>query len=217
MSSRRIHTVSRIAVSAAALLAASQAYAHGATPGTHAFLSGLLHPLTALEHILPLVAIGMLAGQRGLVAGQGLLVAFPLAFAAGALLGVAAGPELPAVNAVTAIVAGGLVALALGLPRALLYAIVVAVGAIHGLSNGTAIGQALTPFIAGATLASTLVFAYAFGATHYALKWTTTTWMPVVVRAMGSWIAAFGILTLALAFMPSPLPPGATALLALIV
>ena len=86
------------------------------------------------------------------------------------------------------------------MPRTLLYVIVVAVGAIHGMSNGGAIGQALAPFIAGATLAATLVFAYAFGVTHYALT-LTTTWMPVAVRAIGSWIAAFGILTLALAFV----------------
>lgn len=210
MSSHRIHILSRIVAGAVALLAASQVYAHGATPGTNAFLSGLLHPLTALEHILPLIAIGMLAGQRGLAAGQGLLVAFPIAFASGALIGTALVPELSAVNAGTTLVAGALVALALALPRALLYVIVVGVGAIHGMSNGSATGQALAPFIAGATLAATLVFAYAFGATHYALK-RTTSWMPVAVRAIGSWIAAFGILTLALAFTSAPMAAVVTA------
>lgn len=204
MNSHRIHVVSRIVAGAVVLLAASQVQAHGVTPGTNAFISGLMHPLTALEHMLPLIAIGMLAGQRGLVAGQGLLVAFPIAFASGALIGAAVAPDLSAINAATALVAGGLVALAFALPRTLLYGIVVAIGAIHGMSNGTAIGQALAPFIAGATLAATLVFAYAFGATHQVLK-RTTPWLPVAVRAVGSWIAAFGILTLALAFTPAPM------------
>jgi len=207
MNSHRIHRISRIAASAVTLLAAFEVHAHGATPGTNAFISGLVHPLTALEHILPLIAIGMLAGQRGLVAGQGLLVAFPIAFASGALIGAAVGPELSAVNAGTALVAGGLVALALTLPRTLLYAIVVVVGAIHGLSNGTAVGQSLPAFIAGATLAAALVFAYAFGTTHYALQ-RARPWMPVAVRAIGSWIAAFGMLTLALTFVPAQVAAG---------
>ena len=185
----------------ASLIVANAAHAHGATPGTGAFVAGLLHPLTALEHVLPLIALGMLAGQRGLVAGQGFIVAFPVSFAIGALVGAVATPELAALNASTAMIAGGLVALALALPRAALYAIVAGVGVVHGLSNGSAMGQALVPFIAGATLAATVVFAYAFGITHYVLA-RGASWMPVAVRAVGSWIAAFGILTLALAFVP---------------
>lgn len=206
MSADRYRIVARIVTGTAALLAAFEAHAHAVTPGANAFLAGLGHPVTALEHLLPLIALGMLAGRRDLAAGQGLLVAFPVAFATGALAGsaLAAAPELSAVNAATALVAGGLVALALALPRSLLYVIVVAIGAIHGLSHGSAMGQVMPAFIAGAALAATLVFAYAFGVTHHALK-RASRWLPVTVRAIGSWIAAFGILTLALAAMPSSL------------
>ena len=184
---------------AAALLVSFDVHAHGTVAGTTTFVAGLLHPLTALEHVLPLIALGMLAGQRGLRAGEALLVAFPVAFASGTLAGsaITALPELASVNAFTGLVVGCLVALALALPRTLLYVLVGTIGAIHGLSNGAAGEQVVPAFIAGATLASTLVFAYAFALTDRALR-RTTQWIPVAVRTLGSWIAAFGILTLAL-------------------
>ena len=186
-----------------ALLATSELHAHGVADGTNAFVAGLVHPVTALEHVLPLVALGMLAGQRGLRSGEGLIIAFPLAFACGALVA-ASFPGLsasPVVNAATALIVGGLVALAWGLPRAVVYAVVVATGAVHGLANGGAIVGAMPAFIAGATLSATLLFVYAFGIVDRMLR-RDTPWVPVAVRAIGSWIAAFGVLIVALAFSP---------------
>src|SRR5688572_2843780 len=148
----------------AALLAAPELHAHGVVEGSSAFLAGLVHPVTALEHVLPLLALGMLAGQRGLRAGEGLIVAFPLAFACGAFGATlfAGLPDLSVVNAATALVIGALVALAFGLPRLVLYAVVIFTGALHGLANGAAVVGALPSFIAGATLSATLLFVYAF-------------------------------------------------------
>jgi urease accessory protein len=195
----------RALAAVAALLAAPELHAHGIVDGSNAFLSGLVHPVTALEHVLPLLALGMLAGQRGLRAAEGLVVAFPLAFACGAfgaalLPGI---PDLSVVNAATAVVIGALVALAFGLSRPFLYAVVVITGALHGLANGGAIVGALPTFIAGATLSATLLFVYAFGVVDHVLR-RQKPWLPVAVRAIGSWIAAFGILTVALAFSTAP-------------
>ena len=189
----------------AALVAAPELHAHGVVEGSHAFLAGLVHPMTALEHVLPLLALGMLAGQRGLRAAEGLIVAFPLAFACGAFGATlfAGLPDLSVANASTTLVIGALVALALGLPRAVLYAVVVVTGAVHGLANGGAVAGALPSFIAGATLSATLLFVYSFGLVDRALA-RPNPWLPVAVRAIGSWIAAFGILTVALALTSAP-------------
>jgi urease accessory protein len=191
----------RALAAAAALLIAPELHAHGVVEGSHAFLAGLVHPMSALEHVLPLLALGMLAGQRGLRAGEGLIVAFPLAFACGAFgaTSFAGLPDLAIVNAATALVIGALVALAFGLPRSVLYAVVIVTGAVHGVANGGAVAGALPSFIAGAALSATLLFVYAFGLVDHALR-RPTPWVPVAVRAIGSWIAAFGILTVALAF-----------------
>jgi len=191
----------RVLGAVVALLAAPELHAHGVVEGASAFFAGLTHPLTALEHVLPLIALGLLAGQRGLRNGEGLVIAFPVAFACGALVApaIVSLPDLSAVNATTALVVGVLVALALAISKPLLYAVVVVTGAVHGFANGGAIEHAMPQFIAGATLAATLLFVYAFGVTDYALR-RQRPWLPVAVRAIGSWIAAFGILTVALAF-----------------
>src|SRR5476651_2360126 len=44
----------------------SLAQAHPGAPGhTHGFSNGLLHPLTGLDHICAMVAVGLWAAQRG--------------------------------------------------------------------------------------------------------------------------------------------------------
>ena len=184
----------------AGLLVAPELHAHGVVEGGNAFLGGLVHPMTALEHVLPLLALGMLAGQRGLRSCEGLIVAFPLAFACGALGArlVPGIPDLSVVTAGTALVIGALVALAFGLPRTVLYVVVAITGLVHGLANGAAVAGGLPSFVAGAALSATLLFVYAFGVVDHALR-RQKPWLPVAVRAVGSWIAAFGILTVALA------------------
>ena len=50
------------------------------------FYGGVLHPLTALEHALPILALGLLAGQQGERAARWLVLVFPLALLIGAVL-----------------------------------------------------------------------------------------------------------------------------------
>lgn len=68
-----------------AILAAHGAYAHPVFPGGDAasLMTGLAHPLTGLDHVLGMLAIGLWAGQR---AGRALL-AIPLAALAAIILG----------------------------------------------------------------------------------------------------------------------------------
>lgn len=181
--------------------ASSAAHAHTAAGGGDSFFTGLLHPLSAFDHLLPLIALGMLAGQRGLERAQGLLVAFPLAFAVGILATSLFALPLPlaTMSAGTALIAGGLVALSLAMPQRALFLVVILIGATHGFVNAPEIAS--VSFTTGATLGATLLFAYTFAATHHVLK-NAPAWRSVAVRAIGSWIAAFGILTLALSAAP---------------
>ena len=191
----------RLLAALLALAAAPAASAHGLVEGTSAFFAGLVHPLTALEHVLPLLALGMLAGQRGLRSRDGLIIAFPIAFACSALVAPAIATLLDVSTAIaaTALVLGILVALAFSLSTPVLYAVVAVAGGLHGLAHGGAIDHAFSSFVAGAALSATLLFAVAFGTTAYALR-RQKPWLPFVVRAIGSWIAAFGVLAVALAF-----------------
>lgn len=53
------------AAAVAALLLPSIALAHPGHLGPHTLLSGLEHPVTGLDHILAMVAVGLWASQRG--------------------------------------------------------------------------------------------------------------------------------------------------------
>ena len=76
------------------------------------FYGGVLHPLTALEHALPILALGLLAGQQGERAARWLVLTFPLALLLGAVLATVTPllPSMSLLNAVSFVVLGLLVA-----------------------------------------------------------------------------------------------------------
>ena len=110
------------------------------------FYGGLLHPTTALELALPLVALGLLAGQNGKAPARRLLVVLPAAFAS-------ARPGRPAAAAGLGrdrqrrlfLVLGLLLALDWALPRALLLGLGAALGLIGGLANSTGMAGGADP------------------------------------------------------------------------
>lgn len=185
-------------------LSATIAHAHVASAQAGAFYAGLLHPLTALEHVLPMLALGLLAGQHGLNQGQGVLLAFPSAMALGAIsawLYPASGwmPLLNLANLASAALLGSLVTAALRLPVVLLYALAALFGLTHGYVNGAAITPNLSPtvFILGLVTAALLVLGYSLGGTAYLLR-LKPAWIPIAVRVAGSWMTAIGILALSM-------------------
>jgi len=181
---------------------ADTACAHVASAQAGAFYAGMLHPLTALEHVLPMLALGLLAGQRGLNEGQGVLLAFVVALAASAgLAAPGAAPAwigwIPPLNVGSLVVIGGLVAAAWRLPTALLYALALLFGATHGYANGAALPADLSPpiFALGLVAAALLMAGYGLVVAD-ALSRLKPNWPRVAVRVAGSWVAAVGILVL---------------------
>lgn len=100
--------------------------------------SGMAHPLGGADHILAMVALGLLAAQVGGRALWALPLSFVAAMLAGGLLGFA-GAGFPAVEPVilgSVIVLGAMVALALRAPMPVLIAMVALFGAAHGWAHG---------------------------------------------------------------------------------
>jgi urease accessory protein len=167
------------------------------------FYGGVLHPLTALEHALPILALGLLAGQQGERAARWFVLVFPLALLIGAALAVMT-PALPSMrflNAASFVVLGLLVAAGRRLPLMLLIALGVLFGLSHGYENGRAMGPdtAVHLFVPGIAVAGGLVMALVSAAT---IDLAARTWARVGVRVVGSWIAAIGIMTIGLAWRP---------------
>ena len=183
---------------------AQPAVAHSLDNRFGDFYGGVLHPLTALEHALPIVALGLLAGQQGERASRWLVLVFPLALLLGAVLAAVA-PTLPStrlLNAASFVVLGLLVAVGRRLPLMLLIALGTVFGLSHGYENGRAMGPdaAIHLFVPGVAAAGGLVIALVSAAT---LDLAARTWARVGIRILGSWIAAIGIMTIGLAWRPA--------------
>lgn len=144
------------------LIAAEAGEAHTTGVAT-GFRSGFLHPLSGLDHVLAMVAVGIWGVQLGRPAVWLLPVTFPLVMAFGGALGVR-GVPIPNVEigvAASALILGLLVAFAARLP---IWAAAIVVGAFaifHGHAHGTELPRAAEPlaFAIGFVLATGLLHA----------------------------------------------------------
>lgn len=179
----------------------STAWAHLVSARFGDFYTGLLHPLTAFENALPWLALGMFAGLQPRGRSRWLLLAFPLAVAAGAALAGATGelPGLRLFNLLSFVVLGVLVALGREVTQGALVAAGTVVGLAHGLENGLAFqrGGSLLLFVCGVGCAGYLLVTLAAAGTQVIAS--RHDWGLIAARAVGSWIAAIGIMMTGLA------------------
>ena len=107
------------------------------------FLSGLLHPVSGLDHVLAMIAVGLWGAQLGQPAVWVLPITFPMVMAFGGMLGLL-GVSLPGVEIGIALSAMGLGLVVFGevRPRLLIAAALVGFFAIfHGHAHGTELPQ----------------------------------------------------------------------------
>lgn len=126
------------ALAFALVVAPVTALAHQEAGQAAGFVAGLSHPVSGLDHVLAMIAVGLWGAVLGPPAVWVLPVAFPLVMALGGLMGLLGFP-LPGVEigiAVSAIVLGAMV-LAEVRPPLWLAALIVAFFAIfHGHAHG---------------------------------------------------------------------------------
>lgn len=140
------------------------ARAHEEAGQASGFAAGLMHPVSGLDHVLAMIAVGLWGAVLGPPAIWVLPVAFPLVMAFGGLMGLLGAP-LPGVEvgiAVSAIVLGAMV-LAEVRPPLWLAALIVAFFAVF---HGHAHGRELPP--GASALLYSLGFVVATGALHAA-------------------------------------------------
>lgn len=120
-------------------LAAAPALGHTQAGAMSGFLSGFLHPLAGLDHVLAMVAVGLWGAQLGVPAIWLLPVTFPLVMACGGFLGLI-GIPLPGVElaiAVSAVMLGAMVTLAVRPPVWTAALLVGCFALFHGHAHGT--------------------------------------------------------------------------------
>ena len=180
----------------AALLAgvAAPAEAHLVETGFGAFYDGLAHVALTPSDVLVVVALALLAGQRGAGAARWALLALPVAWMAGGALG-ALRPldsSLPVLTTLTFCSAGALVAF----NSKLSVGAVATLSVIAGLLHGYVTGATMAPGGAGALAVAGSVTAV-FGLFAILAAQVTTidvAWGRIALRVAGSWVAAAGLL-----------------------
>jgi len=168
------------------------ASAHSETGKIGGFSSGFAHPLTGLDHIVAMVAVGLWGAYLGAPAMWLLPVVFPVVMALGGALGVL-GVPLPGVEkciALSGIILGLAVAFA-AKPPLWVSAVIVGFFAIfHGHAHGTELPESANAmtYAVGFVIATGLLHltGIAFG---LLVRWP---WGRVLVRAGGAAIAIIG-------------------------
>lgn len=183
----------RHALSVTLLLVAIPALAHVQEGQAAGFLTGLAHPVSGLDHVLAMVAVGLWGAQLGVPAIWLLPVTFPLVMAFGGFLGLV-GIPLPGVEtgiALSALALGLAVATSWRPPLAIAALMVAAFAVFHGHAHGTELpaGQSGLTYSIGFVMATGLLHlaGISIGLIH---RWPVGR---VVLRVLGAGVAAGGL------------------------
>lgn len=115
------------------------AWAHVESGQAGGLMSGLLHPISGLDHVVAMIAVGLWGAQLGMPALWILPVAFPILMAAGGMLGLF-GVPVPGVEigiALSAVVLGAMVLGRVRPPLAVAVVVVAFFAIFHGHAHGT--------------------------------------------------------------------------------
>ncbi|MGA7236188.1 MAG: HupE/UreJ family protein [Bryobacteraceae bacterium] len=180
----------------AVLLWTQLAQAHIQKGEAAGFLTGVRHPVSGLDHVLAMIAVGLWGAQLGAPAIWVLPVAFPMVMAFGGMLGLL-GVPLPGTEygiAASAILLGAGVLLELRPPLVAAATLIGFFAIFHGYAHGTELppGQNGLFYSMGFVIATGCLHAVgiSIGTVH---RWQ---WGQTFVRAAGGVVAAAGILFL---------------------
>ncbi len=173
-------------------LAARAAAAHEQVGAAAGFVTGLGHPVSGLDHVLAMIAVGLWGAQLGAPAIWLLPVVFPMVMACGGFLGLV-GLPLPGVEvgiAASAILLGAMVAREARPPLPVAAALVGFFAIFHGHAHGAELpaGQSGLTYSIGFVVATGCLHlaGIAIGLVH---RWR---WGRIALRAAGAAVAAAG-------------------------
>ena len=175
------------------LLWAQVAFAHPQVGEAKGFLTGFKHPISGLDHVLAMVAVGLWGAQLGAPAIWALPVAFPMVMAFGGMLGLM-GIPLPGVEygiAASAILLGMAVLFEVRPPLAVAAALVGVFAIFHGHAHGTELppGESGMLYSIGFVIATGCLHGVgiSIGVIH---RWK---WGQRMLRVAGAIVAAGGV------------------------
>ncbi|GLQ07274.1 HupE/UreJ family protein [Sneathiella chinensis] len=181
-------------------MAASPALAHTAVGHTSGLMSGFTHPIGGLDHILAMVAVGILAIQLGGKSLWTVPAAFVGMMIVGGLLGIS-GLALPFVElgiAGSVVILGFVVALGRKMPMAAAMTLVGALAIFHGHAHGTEMPVDANGIGYGLGFAAATVLLHLAGIVlGKAAGRASAAYAPLAVRVAGGFIGGMGLSLLA--------------------
>lgn len=174
-----------------ALVLPAAAFAH---PGhsNAGITGGLAHPLTGLDHLLAMLAVGILAARIG---GRSLWL-LPLSFISAMLLGGAMAwahiglPMIESGIAASVVVLGVMLAIARPISLRVVLPLIAAFAVFHGYAHVSELSGSAAAFIAGFTLSTALLHLLGIGVGL--LFWAIPSTRPI--RILGTGMAMAGLL-----------------------
>ena len=183
---------------ALAVLLPSPAWAHLVNTGMGPVYDGIGHLLLTPEDLVPVLVLSCYCGLRGPRAGRWVMFVLPVAWCAGGLTGLRLDLEITMpVTALSFLLLGGLVAADARLPVQVIVPLMAVIGLVHGVLNGLILktgpgGPAILGIMGALFVLVTLISAFVVSLER--------PWSRIVVRVAGSWVAACGLLMIALHF-----------------
>lgn len=168
------------------------AFAHLVTTGMGPVYDGIGHLLLTPEDLVPVIALSLYCGMRGARAGRYAMFMLPLAWLLGGLVGLNLDLDVTIpVPALSFLLLGGLIAADAKLPDQLIGPMTVMIGLLHGVLNGLVLksgpgGPALLGIMGALFVLVAIMSAFVVSLER--------SWTRIVVRVMGSWVAASGML-----------------------
>jgi hydrogenase/urease accessory protein HupE len=176
------------------LLIPVDAEAHLVTTGLGPVYDGIGHLLMTPQDLLPLLALALYSGLRGVKYGRGVLFLLPLIWLAGGVAGLTVNITPPVVlPAVSFLLIGTLVAADIHLPPHVMTIPVIAAGLIHGFFSGSALKEDAGLLGLLGSVAAVFIL---FSLTAAFVASLRTPWTRIAVRVAGSWTVACGLLML---------------------
>lgn len=194
----------RSCLCAAALAAIpGTAFGHSPMAGIGEFYGGVLHPFVVLPHVLVLLVLALLIGQRGVRAMRFAYPPYMLALMVGLFIaGFEAQPALPfqEILLLLAMLCGLAVAAQRPPPASALAICAGVLALLVGMDSGVTDLNRQETFAAllGCWVGAVLLLLLVAGLAEAA----QAAWQRVALRVVGSWTAASAALVLALAFRP---------------
>lgn len=187
------NALARWMMCAGALLAPTVVFAHVGAGQTSGFMSGQVHPVTGIDHVAAMMAVGLWAAQSGGKAVWGLPLCFMVAMAVGGALG-GFGISIPFAEvgiAASVLVLGLFIATAVRLPWVAGSVLAGLFAVFHGHAHGAEMPGAVSglSYGMGFVLATGLLHGIGIGCGLLARRLTGTR----VVRHAGGAVAALGL------------------------